>query len=177
MERTLVLIKPDGVRSKVIGAVISRFEGSGFRIAALKMLAPTRRMASRHYVMEKEWYENMWRNTKKSYEARGEKIGETPLEMGTRVRTALIESLSSGAVVAMVVEGKGAVSAVREICGATEPVRASPSSIRGMYSDDSYKKADREGRAVRNVVHASDSAASASREIRVWFSKKELIDA
>ena len=176
MERSLVLVKPDGVEKHVIGAVISRFESSGFRIVALKMVRPTKAIAEKHYVLEKSWYENMWSNTKKSYEEKGLQVKETALEMGTRVRNALMEELTRGPVVAIVVEGKNVISEIRKIAGATNPKKADPSTIRGMYSTDSYESADKEGRAVRNIVHASDSVESANREIGVWFDNQELLD-
>jgi nucleoside-diphosphate kinase len=175
-ERTLVLVKPDGVEKGVTGAVIDRFERAGLKIIAIKMLRPTREQVEMHYVLEKSWYENMWNNSNKAQEARGQKLKETPLEMGTRVRGNLINSLMGGPIVAMVVEGKDAISAVRKMAGATSPDRAEPSTIRGMYSKDSYEKADKEKRAVRNIVHASDSVETANREIGVWFKKEELFD-
>ena len=175
MERTLVLVKPDGVQKGVIGAVISRFEDAGYKIIALKMLEPTREFAENHYPLEKEWYENLWNNTKKAYEAKGLPVKETALEMGTRVRNALIRALTEGPIVAMVVEGNNVIVGDRKIAGATSPDRADPKSIRGMYSKDSYEKADREGRSVRNIVHASDGE-TATREIKVWFTEKELHD-
>jgi nucleoside-diphosphate kinase len=175
MERTLVLVKPDGVQKAVIGAVISRFEDAGFRIIALKMLRPTRKLAEEHYPLEKEWYENLWNNTKKSMDAKGIAVKETPLEMGTRVRKLLITMLTSGPIVAMVVEGDNAIASVRKIIGATSPDRADRSTIRGMYSKDSYEKADAEGRSVRNIVHASDGE-TAKKEIGVWFTEQELHD-
>ncbi len=173
MERTLVLVKPDGVQKAVIGAVISRFEDAGYKIIGLKMLQPTKELAENHYPLEKEWYENMWNNTKKSYEEKGIKLTETALEMGTRVRNMLIHTLTSGTIVAMVVEGDGVIAGVRKIAGATSPDRADPTSIRGMYSKDSYQKADKEKRSVRNIIHASDGE-TAKREIKVWFTDKEL---
>lgn len=174
MERTLVLVKPDGVRKKVIGAVIDRFEKKGMRIVALKMLVPTKRLAMRHYVLERAWYEGMWRNANATYKKNGRLLTERPVEMGRRVRNALIKDLTAGPVVAIVVEGVDAVSKVRKECGSTEPASAEPRSIRGMYSKDSYKDADRQKRAIRNIVHASDAAKTADREISVWFTKKEL---
>lgn len=173
MERTLVLVKPDGVEKRVIGAVIDRFERSGLRVIALKMLVAKRSQVARHYILERKWYENAWGNTKKAYDAKGLEMRETPLQFGVRIRNALIRGLMEGPIVAMVVEGNGAIAKVRRIAGATSPNRAEKGTIRNMYSKDSYERADKEKRAVRNIVHASDGK-TASREIRVWFTNKEI---
>ncbi len=176
MERTLVLVKPDGVQKHVIGAVIDRFERAGLKIIALKMLLAKKEQVERHYVLEKAWYENSWNNTKKAMDAKGVKMTETPLELGTRIRNSLISGLMEGPIVAMVVEGDDAIARVRKIVGATSPDRAEEGTIRKMYSDDNYEKADKAGRAIRNIVHASDGQ-TAGREISVWFSNSELLDA
>ncbi len=173
MERTLVLVKPDGVEKKVIGAVIDRFERSGLRIVALKMLVAGKGQVGRHYVLERKWYENAWSNTKNAYDKKGIKMKETPLQFGKRIRNALIEGLMEGPIVAMVVEGNDAIAKVRKIAGATSPDRAEKGTIRNMYSKDSYEKADKENRAVRNIIHASDGK-TATREIKVWFTSKEI---
>lgn len=175
MERTLVLVKPDGVEKNLIGAVISRFESAGLKVIALKMLVATKGQAGKHYILEKQWYENMWANSKKAKEAAGQKMTETPLQMGLRVRKTLMKFLTSGPIVAMVVEGNDAISEVRKMAGATSPSRADPKSIRGMYSNDSYDKADREKRALKNILHASDSVRTANRETKVWFAKREIV--
>ena len=124
--------------------------------------------------MEKQWYENLWNNTKKSYDSKGEEFTETPAQTGRRVRNMLIKHITSGPVVAMVIEGNESVDIVRKICGATSPSRADPSTIRGSLASDSYSLADTSKRSVKNIVHASDSARSAQREISVWFSSDEI---
>jgi nucleoside-diphosphate kinase len=176
MERTLVLVKPEGVKRALIGKVIGRFEDTGLKVTALKMLLPNRDIASRHYPLDEEWYTNAWKNTKKGYDEKGLEFKETPLQLGERVRSWLIESLTSGPVVAMVVAGNDAIASVRKIAGATAPNRADPYSIRGMYSTDSYDLSDTRRRVVRNIVHASDSVPTAEREIKVWFTDNEISD-
>ncbi len=174
MERTLVLVKPDGVQRGLTGTIIHRFELAGLKVVALKMLTPTKAIAEKHYPLEKEWYENAWANTKKSYEAKGMQMKETAVELGTRINKALMTGLTSGPVVAMVLEGNDAIANVRKIVGATSPSRAEPGSIRGTYSTDSYDLADSRKRAVKNIVHASDAPETSKREIAVWFTDKEL---
>ncbi|MCL4372269.1 nucleoside-diphosphate kinase [Candidatus Marsarchaeota archaeon] len=174
-EKTLVLVKPDGVKRALIGRVISKFEDAGLKVVALKMVLPTKELAEKHYPLDEEWYTNAWKNTKKGYDEKGIEFKETPLQLGTRVRGWLVEALTSGPVVAMVIEGNDAVAAVRKLAGATAPNRADPSTIRGMYSTDSYDLSDSKKRVLKNVVHASDSVPNANKEISVWFGGKEII--
>ena len=176
IEKTLVLVKPDAVYRSLSGKIISKFEDAGLKVVALKMLWPTKETAEKHYVLEKEWYENMWKNTKKGYDEKGMEFKETPIELGTRIRNWLVKALTSGPVVAMVIEGNDAIASVRKIAGATAPTRADPSTIRGSFSTDSYDFADSKRRVVRNILHASDSVPTAEREISVWFNKNEILD-
>ena len=138
MERTLVLIKPDGVRRRLIGEIISRFEKKGLKIRALKMLWLTREKAEEFYSVHK----------------------------GKPFFESLIEFMTSGPIIAMVLEGDKAISVVRLMIGPTDGREAPPGTIRGDYA---LSKSE-------NVVHASDSPESAEREIRVIFSEEEIID-
>jgi len=174
MERTLVLVKPDGVERALIGKVIGTFEEAGLKVVAMKMVKVTKEFVGKHYIVDKVWMENMGKKTIASYEAKGLKMNETPLEIGTRVRGYLLEYLSENPVVAIVVEGSDAVSIVIKLAGSTEPRKAEPSTIRGRYSSDSNSLADEQKRAARNVIHISDSKESAEKEIRLWFKESEI---
>lgn len=138
MERTYLMVKPDGVQRGLAGEIIARFERKGFKIAALKMLRISRELAEKHY---------------------GEHVGKPFFE-------SLVGFITSGPVVAMVIEGKDAVSAAREMMGATNPLKAAPGTIRGSYGID----------IGRNVIHGSDSPESAQREIALFFKEEELLD-
>lgn len=138
MERTYVMVKPDGVQRGLIAEVISRFERRGLKIVGMKMLQIPRELAEEHY---------------------GEHKGKPFFD-------ALVEYITSGPVVAMVLEGKNAIAAVREMMGATDPQKAAPGTIRGDFGLD----------IGRNVVHGSDSPASAEREINLFFKPEELVD-
>lgn len=131
LERTLVLVKPDAVARGLVGNVLARYEAKGLRIAALDLRAVDADLADRHYAehVEKGWYPE------------------------------LREFITSGPVVAMVLEGERAVEAVRLLNGATDSAVAAPGTVRG---DLALSKQ-------RNIVHASDSVESAVREIAVWF--------
>jgi len=137
MERTFVMVKPDGVKRGLIGEVIKRIEQKGLKIVAMKMIEISKELAEKHYAEHKEkpFFQN------------------------------LISYITSGPVVAMVVEGKEAVKVMRNLVGKTNPIEASPGTIRGDFAMD----------IGRNVVHASDSIESAEREISLFFSKEEIL--
>jgi nucleoside-diphosphate kinase len=136
MERTLSIVKPDGVKKKIIGEVIKRFESAGLRIAGLKMIKLSLDDARGFYIVHKD---------KPFYES-------------------LTRFMSSGPVVVMVVEGKDAISKVREIMGATNPRDAAPGTIRADFASDME----------HNIVHGSDSPESANFEIPYFFSSVEI---
>ena len=137
MQKTLTIIKPDGVKKNIIGEVISRFEKSGLRIAALKKIKLSKDDAKGFYVVHKE---------RPFYES-------------------LTDFMSEGPVVVMVLEGVNAITKVRDIMGATNPVNAQPGTIRRDFADD----------VERNIVHGSDSNESAIYEIPYFFSQIEIL--
>jgi nucleoside-diphosphate kinase len=130
-ERTLVLVKPDGVSRGLVGEVISRIERKGLTLAALELRNVERAVAEQHYAEHagKPFYES------------------------------LLEFITGGALVAMVVEGENAIAAFRQLAGATNPVQANNGSIRGDFAIE----------VQYNIVHGSDSPESAKREIDLWF--------
>lgn len=174
MERALVLIKPDGVERSLIGKVIGKFEDAGLRVVALKMFKATKETVGNHYVEDTAWLESVGKKTRKSYVEKGMDVRETDREIGMNVRSMLMKELTRAPIVAMILEGNAANFIARKIAGATEPRAADPSSIRGMYANDSYDLADSEKRSVRNIVHVSETPKDAEREIKVWFSTSEI---
>jgi nucleoside-diphosphate kinase len=136
VERTLVLVKPNGVARGLIGEIVARFERRGFALRAARMLQVDRDLATRHYQ---------------------EHVGKPFFEE-------LVAFITSGPVVAMVVEGPAAVKVVRSMMGSTNPIDAAPGTIRGDYALDMGE----------NVVHGSDSADSAEREIALYFRPEDL---
>jgi len=137
VERTLVLVKPDGVRRGLVGEIISRFERKGFKIKALKMLWMTREQAEEFYSVHR----------------------------GKHFFNDLIEFITSGPIVAMVLEGDSAIDVVRLMIGATDGRKAQPGTIRGDYALSIQE----------NIVHASDSPESFEREFRVIFREEEVV--
>ncbi|MCW1292630.1 MAG: nucleoside-diphosphate kinase [Candidatus Rehaiarchaeum fermentans] len=175
IERTLVLIKPDGIKRGLVGKITSAFEDCGLKIVGMKLVSPSPEKVQEHYNADENWLRSVGEKSIKSAKERNEAINEDPIEIGKRIRSYLINYLANNPVIAMVLEGNNAIEIVRKIIGSTQPSKADPSTIRGKYSSDSYDLADSNKRAVRNLVHASEDKASAEREIKVWFNESELI--
>lgn len=178
-ERTLVVVKPDGVQRGLVGEILARFERAGLKVVALKMLRAPRELLERHYPAEEDFLRTIGGKTKEAFEAYGldvrERMGtEDPVEVGRQVRGWLIEFMASGPVVAAVLEGVHAVSAVRKLVGKTLPIFAEPGTIRGDWSTDSPTLANLEQRPVRNLVHASGTVEEAEFEVRLWFREEEI---
>ena len=175
-ERSLVLVKPDGVQRGLTGEVISRFERCGLKVVGLKMMQATTKLAGQHYADDEKWLLSVGEKALAAAEKRGEKMSETAMQIGQRVRGQLMEYLVMSPVVAMCVEGHNAVAKIRKIVGGTNPQDAEPGTIRGDYAIDSFKMADMSGRPIQNLIHASGAVDEAEREVSLWFSKKELFE-
>ena len=175
-EKTLVLIKPDGVRKSISGKIISRFEDAGLKIVAIKMVWADEELAKNHYYLDEEWAKGIYEKTKNSYEKEGKKLEEKDhLELGKKIQAYLTEYIKEGPVIAIVLEGPHAVELIRKIIGATEPRSSAPGTIRSDFASiESYPRADSDKRAIRNLIHASDSVENAKREISLWFASEEI---
>lgn len=138
MEKTLVLIKPDAVRARHIGDIIKIYEEKGLDILAMKMLKMDERLASKHYEehIGRDYYDD------------------------------LMGFMTSGPIVAMVLQGENAIANVRAINGKTNPAQAAEGTIRKLYAAS----------GTRNAVHASDSPENAKREISIFFNAAEIFD-
>ncbi|MFA7676329.1 MAG: nucleoside-diphosphate kinase [Candidatus Shapirobacteria bacterium] len=175
-EQTLVLVKPDGVQRGLVGEVIKRYEQCGLKLVALKMVIPTKKLTLQHYSTDPDWALKTGTKSFESYKSRGLPTpGDDPVKFAEAIRTKLTEFMSSGPVVAMVWQGMGAVAIVRKITGSTEPLSSVPGTIRGDYTIDSYTASDIDSRAIRNIIHSSGSVDEASKEIPIWFDKKEVL--
>lgn len=175
-EKTLVVIKPEGIQRSLIGEIISRYERSGLKLVAMKMVVPTVELVEKHYLIDPEWLTKVGNKAISAYEKKGmEAPNKNPEEAGLRVLDGLKKYFTSGPVVAMVWQGIGAVSVVRKITGSTEPASSDVGTIRGDLTIDSYLLADTDNRAVRNLVHSSGNVEEAEKEITLWFNPEELI--
>ncbi len=176
-ERTLVIIKPDGVQRGLVGEIIKRFENVGLKLVAMKMVVPEEAHVEAHYTLDPNWRRVTGEKTIESYVKKGLTPPSTdPLEITAKILANLKKYLASGPVVAMVWEGAHSVKIIRKITGGTEPLTSDVGTIRGDYVLDSYTMADTDTRAVRNLVHASGSPEEATMEINHWFKANELTD-
>jgi len=169
IERTLVLIKPDGVQRKLIGNIIKRFEDNGLEVTSMKMITADSEIVEKHYPAEEDYLISLG---KKSADA-GDKI-DNYKEQGMMIVNGLRGYLTGNAIVAMVIEGKKAITMVRKIVGHTNPVKAEKGSVRGDLGEDDILTANKAKRAVRNLVHASGNKEEAEKEIKLWFDESEL---
>ena len=176
-ERTLVIIKPDGVQRTLIGEIIKRYERVGLKLVALKMLVPTKEHIEKHYTLDPEWRRITGEKTIASYIKKGETPWtDDPLEVTKAVLNNLKNFMTSGPIVPMVWEGAHAVEVARKITGGTEPRTSDIGTIRGDFVLDSYIMSDGDKRSVRNLVHASGSPKEAEMEINHWFDANELVE-
>ncbi|MBD2328322.1 nucleoside-diphosphate kinase [Alkalinema sp. FACHB-956] len=137
MERTFVAVKPDGVQRGLVSEIIGRFEKKGFKLVGLKLMSVSKELAESHYDVHRE----------------------RPFFAG------LVEFITSGPIVAIVLEGDGVVAAARKIIGATNPLTAEPGTLRGDFGVN----------IGRNIIHGSDAIETAQREIALWFKEEELV--
>ncbi|MDD4026967.1 MAG: nucleoside-diphosphate kinase [Candidatus Shapirobacteria bacterium] len=175
-EKTLVLVKPDGVQRGLIGETIKRYEQCGLKLVAIKMTIPSKKVALAHYSVDPEWAFKTGTKSIEAWKAKGlTPPTEDPIELAEGVRKQLITFLNSGPVVAMVWQGMNAIGVVRKITGGTEPLTSVPGTIRGDYTIDSYRASDVDKRAVRNIIHASGSIEESEKEMAIWFKPEEII--
>jgi nucleoside-diphosphate kinase len=176
MERTLVLIKPDSIKKGIIGKIISRFEDTGLKIIAMKMIKINEEHAAKHYILEDEWAKNVFEKAKIVADKENKPMKyKTYMEMGKEIQKRNVDFITESPVIAVILQGPHAIEIVRKLIGNTEPRQALPGTIRGDFSSiESYAVSDGEGRALRTLVHASDSVKSAEREINLWFNGEEI---
>lgn len=176
-ERTLVIIKPDGIQRSLIGEVIQRYENIGLKLVGVKMLVSTVEHIEQHYTLDSNWRRVTGEKTIKGYRDKGmTPPSEDPLEITAKILEGLKKYMTAGPIIAMVWQGAHAVKIVRKITGGTEPLTSDVGSIRGDYVHDSYQMSDTDSRAIRNIIHASGSVEEADMEILHWFKPEELVD-
>ena len=175
-ERTLVIIKPDGVQRSLIGDIISRIERPGLKFVAFKFLVPKEDQCFTHYNKDDTWLQEKGARMAKEKEGRGEPVEKSAIEYGKDILRGNVAFFTSGPVLAMVVQGNQAAGIVKKIVGGTEPLTSDVGTIRGDFTLDSYALAGTDARAVRNLAHCSDSPSEAEREIKIWFDEKDIIN-
>ena len=180
-EQTLVIFKPDSVARGLVGEITARFERVGLKIVAAKMMMVSRELADKHYPASREAFINgMGGKTLENYQDMGidpvKEIGTNdPHEIGLKIREWLVEMITSGPVLTLVLEGPHAVELVRKMVGHTLPLKSSPGTIRGDYSFDSSYLANTNKRPIKNMLHASGEVEEATYEVDLWFSAEEIV--
>lgn len=178
-ERTLALVKPDGVMRGLTGEIIQRIERRGLKVIGLKMVKVDRAHLEHHFPSDPAWVARLGEKGLKTFNEYNldpvEVMGSSdPSEIGKQVKESLFEYMVCGPIVAMVIEGIHAIDMVRKLAGHTLPVFADMGTIRGDYSVDSPAVANLEGRAIHNIMHASETPEEADNEINLWFDKNEI---
>ena len=149
IERTLVLLKPDAVTRGLMGKILSRFEDAGYKVVGGKMVWMDKDFGKKHYFDVAE-------------------------RRGDKVLNLLLGFMTTGPVMALCIEGINAVENVRKMVGGTEPKSALPGTIRGDFAHISFAHADKEEKAIKNLIHASGNVDEAKQEIALWFKEEEL---
>ena len=180
-EKTLVLIKPDAVKRGLVGEVIKRFESRGLKMIGLKMVRGSAKEFDSHYPKDKAWIANLGNRTietykKYDYSLKKDFGTEDALKIGKIFRGWLIDFMCSSPVVKILIEGVHAIGAVRKIVGDTQPHFALTGTIRGDFAVDSAGSANKDRRAVHNLIHASGNKDEARNEIMLWFDPDEICD-
>ncbi len=163
-ERTLIIIKPDGVRRNLIGEIIKRYEQGGLCVVAMKMLTVSQELISKHYTEDEDYLISLGKKSEKA----GDVIKDYR-KQGLMIVHGLRKYMTDGPVVAMILEGENAINRAREITGYTDPSKADKGTIRGDFGEDNILDANRDNRPVRNIIHASGNTEEAEREIALWF--------
>jgi nucleoside-diphosphate kinase len=175
-ERSLVILKPDAVQRSLVGEVIKRFEQTGLKISAMKMFVPTEENLLTHYHKDDEWFLKKGNRIIDDLKSHNMPVEKEAIEYGKDIIRTIVRYMTAAPVIAMVIEGNQAVAVVTKLVGTTEPATSDVGTIRGDYTVDSYGHSSFENRAVRNLVHQSESPEEAEREIAIWFKEEEIMN-
>ena len=163
MEQTLVVIKPDGVARHLIGEIIRRYETAGLTITSMKLITISKSLIEKHYPEDDDYLVSLGKKSEKA----GDVIDDYR-KQGLMIVRGMRTYMTEGPVVAMIITGDNAIQRVRQITGYTDPTAADKGTIRGDFGQDSILVANREGRPVRNLIHASGNREEAEKEIALW---------
>lgn len=164
LQQTLIIIKPDGVAGGFTDEIILRYQKAGLKVVKRKDLMAPLDVVEKHYPMDPDYLKSIGEKTI----AAGQKV-KSAEDQGRKVVTWLRKFITSGPIVALVLEGEDAVSVARKTTGFTDPSTAEKGTIRGDLGTDNILDANREGRPVYNLIHASGSKEEAEKEIELWF--------
>lgn len=175
-ERTFVIIKPDGVQRALMGEIIERFERTGLKLVGMKFGMAEEKKFWEHYNKDDAWFLKKGTKIAEDKKAAGLPVSKEPIEFGKDIIRQLVKFMTCGPVLMMAWEGNQAAAVIRKITGDTEPATSDVGTIRGDYTTDSYGIAAVDDRAVRNLIHCSESAEEAKRELAIWFTDAEMLN-
>lgn len=175
-QRSLVLIKPDGVQRSLIGEIITRIERTGLKITGMKMVVANHDQVFEHYHKDEKWFTSKGQGIIEDRKAHGLPIEKEAIDYGRGIIEQNVVFMTCGPLIALVIQGNAASAIVKKIVGATEPLSSDVGTIRGDFTIDSYAHAALDMRAVRNLVHCSENSEEAEREIALWFKPEEIIN-
>lgn len=175
-ERSFIIVKPDGIQRSLMGEILMRIERTGLKFIAVKFLLPTADQCWKHYNKDEEWFLKKGTRIVEGRKEQGMPIEKEAIEYGRDIIGQLATFMTSGPVLAFIVEGNKSVDIVKKLVGGTEPTTSDVGTIRGDFTLDSYELSGIDNRAVRNLIHCSDSPEEAEREIPIWFDEKEMIN-
>lgn len=174
-ERTLVILKPDAIQRSLVGEILSRFERTGLKFVAFKFFVPDAEKTWAHYGKDDEWFLKKGTRTVENRKKSDLPIEKEAIDYGKDIIQGCVDLFTCGPVFAAVIEGNQSVAIVKKLVGDTDPTVSDVGTIRGDFTIDSIALANVDARAVRNLVHCSDSVEEAEREIKLWFDGKEII--
>lgn len=164
LQQTLILIKPDGVQKALTEEIIRRYEAAGLKVVKRKDIVAPLSIVEKHYPMDPDYLKSIGEKTI----AAGQQV-KSAEDQGRKVVTWLRKFITSGPIVALLLEGEDAVKLARKTTGFTDPAMAEKGTIRGDLGTDNILDANREERPVYNLIHASGSEEEAAKEIQLWF--------
>lgn len=175
-ERTFVILKPDTVQRSLMGEVIRRFERTGLKCTAMKMFMADEARLLAHYNKDDAWFLKKGNRIIEDLQSQGRPVEKEAIEYGKDIIRTIVHYMEAAPVVAMVWEGNEAVAVVTKLVGTTEPKTSDVGTIRGDFTVDSYSHSSYENRAVRNLIHCSESPEEAEREIALWLKEDEVMN-
>jgi nucleoside-diphosphate kinase len=175
-ERTFVIIKPDGIQRGLIGEIVKRYERTGLKLIAMRFGAADEKRLWEHYNKDDAWFLKKGTKILEDKKANDLPVDKEAIEYGKDIINQLVKFMTSGPVLMMAWQGNQAVAVVKKITGETEPATSDIGTIRGDFTVDSYSLAAVDDRAVRNLIHCSDSPEEANREIALWFTQEDIIN-
>ncbi len=174
-EQTLIILKPDAIQRSLMGDIIKRIERTGLKFVAFKFMVASEGDLVRHYNKDEKWFAEKGARILNDRTANNLPIEKSAMEYGQDIIGSIVKFMTAGPVLIAIVQGNESVAVVKKLVGATEPKTSDVGTIRGDYTVDSYDHSSVQNRAVRNLVHCSESPEEAGREIAVWFKPEEII--